>query len=563
MKKITIGTNGESFDLDLLLQTRCLIQANSGGGKSWALRKMVEETYGKVPIIMIDPEGEFASLREQYDFLLVGKDGEIPADVRSASMLAEKLLELNASAICDIYEMRVGDKHLWVKNFLEALINAPKKLWHPVIIVIDEAHLFAPEKGQGESIAYESVIDLASRGRKRGFCLVAATQRLGKLSKNVSAELQNVMIGSTFQDIDRKRAAETLGIPKSEERQFSTDMKVLEPGMFYALGRAISKERIILAVGPVSTTHPQSGKKYKMAPPPASAKVTAMLSELKDLPAQAEEKAKNEAELRKEIAELKRQLKAVPVAKSEIKEVNVMDEKQVRRLETTYKSINGELEKHRTSLDILQKNIIEVNEFVLKALGSVQRSAPVLKEVNRNVPESYFHKGVADTREKYLLAPAKTDFKPGKAEMAILSVLAQYPQGKSKTQVAILAGYSHGGGSFNNAIYSLRSKGFLTGDSGNMQITREAVTLFGPFKSLPTGVELFLHWMDQLGKAEKEILDVLWKNYPQEMTKEEIAGKTASNYAPDGGSYNNAIYRLRSLELINGRGKMKASKDLF
>lgn len=44
-----------------------------------------------------------------------------------------------------------------------------------------------------------------------------------------------------------------------------------------------------------------------------------------------------------------------------------------------------------------------------------------------------------------------------KAERLILTALAQYPQGRSKTQVAILTGYTHPGGGFNNALAAFRS----------------------------------------------------------------------------------------------------------
>jgi hypothetical protein len=37
-----------------------------------------------------------------------------------------------------------------VKLFLEALVDAPKQLWHPVLVVLDEAHVFCPEKGQAK-----------------------------------------------------------------------------------------------------------------------------------------------------------------------------------------------------------------------------------------------------------------------------------------------------------------------------------------------------------------------------------------------------------------------------
>src|SRR6185437_8483952 len=150
MSHIIIGKAGEknvSIDLDVLLRTRLLVQANSGKGKSWLLRRLAEQLFGKVQVIIIDPEGEFSTLREKYGYVLVGKGGETPADPRSAALVAEKLLELNASAVCDIYELKAEARHRWVKAFLDSLVNARKELWHPCIVVVDEAHVFAPEKG--------------------------------------------------------------------------------------------------------------------------------------------------------------------------------------------------------------------------------------------------------------------------------------------------------------------------------------------------------------------------------------------------------------------------------
>ncbi len=80
------------------------------------------------------------------------------------------------------YELHHHERKHFVKLFLESMINAPKELWHPVMIVVDEAHVFAPEKGQSE--AMDAVIDLATRGRKRGYCAVLATQRVSKLHSN-------------------------------------------------------------------------------------------------------------------------------------------------------------------------------------------------------------------------------------------------------------------------------------------------------------------------------------------------------------------------------------------
>ena len=263
------------IDLDTLLETRLLIQANSGGGKSWNIRKLLEDTHGKVQQIVLDIEGDFASLREKYDFILAGKGGDIEASPKTAALLAHKVLELNVSIIIDLYELKLAERIEFVAKFLESMIDAPKNLWHPVLVVIDESHIFCPQTGKCESSA--SVIDIATRGRKRGFCAVLATQRLSKLNKDVAAECLNKMIGRTGLDIDMRRASEELGLSKSK----MTSLRDLEPGQFYSFGPAFSKKVELIKIGAVKTRHPKVGSRLGLySPVPPTAKIRTILSKL-------------------------------------------------------------------------------------------------------------------------------------------------------------------------------------------------------------------------------------------------------------------------------------------
>src|SRR5256884_2661050 len=246
-------SNQTSIDLPTLIDTRLLIQANSGGGKSWLLRRLLEQSHGKVQQIVIDLEGEFATLREKYDYVLAGKEGDTPAEPNSAALLARKLLELNVSAIIDLYELHYQERKHFVRLFLESMINAQKILWHPCLVVIDEAHKFCPEKEPSE--ASNAVIDLATLGRKRGFCAILATQRLSKLHKDAAAECNNKLIGRTGLDVDRKRASEELGFTTKEQ---AIEPRNLAAGEFFAFGSAISQEVIQVDIGEVKTTHPKA-----------------------------------------------------------------------------------------------------------------------------------------------------------------------------------------------------------------------------------------------------------------------------------------------------------------
>ncbi|MEK6878380.1 MAG: DUF87 domain-containing protein [Nanoarchaeota archaeon] len=141
-----IGKNAETgedveVNLDKLIDSRAIITSSSGGGKSWTARKFLQESHGKVQQIILDWEGEYSNLREKFDYLLIGKGGEIPANIRTAEILAKKLMELKVSAIIDLSELSKHERILFVKRFLDSLLNLPKELYdHLVMLIIDEAH---------------------------------------------------------------------------------------------------------------------------------------------------------------------------------------------------------------------------------------------------------------------------------------------------------------------------------------------------------------------------------------------------------------------------------------
>lgn len=312
MTKMVLGTwaDGGDVKLDLarLLLTRMLIQANSGNGKSWALRRLFERAAGLVQQIIVDPEGEFASLREKHDFVIIAANGgDAVAHPRTAALLAIRLLETEASAILDISELKAADRHAFVRLLFESLIDAPKNLRHPVLVELDEAQIFAPEKGQGESEATDSVIDMATRGRKRGLCLIAATQRISMFHKGVAAELKNRMIGGTSLDVDVKRAAFDLGMSAKDTL---AALRAFEPGNFFAYGPAFGQlEPRQFLTGDVETSHPKVGHR-QAAPPKPTAAIVALLPKLADLAKEAEERARSMDDLKRELSQVRRELSA-------------------------------------------------------------------------------------------------------------------------------------------------------------------------------------------------------------------------------------------------------------
>ena len=89
-----------------------------------------------------------------------------------------------------------------------------------------------------------------TRGRKRGFCGILATQRISKLHKDAAAEANNKMIGRSALDVDMKRSADELGFSGRDDQH---RLRTLKPGEFFCFGPALSDTVIEATVGDITT----------------------------------------------------------------------------------------------------------------------------------------------------------------------------------------------------------------------------------------------------------------------------------------------------------------------
>src|SRR4029079_17703917 len=60
-----------TLNIEKLLEARLLIQGASGAGKSWTMRRLLEQSAGRIQQLVIDPEGEFKSLADELGYLYI------------------------------------------------------------------------------------------------------------------------------------------------------------------------------------------------------------------------------------------------------------------------------------------------------------------------------------------------------------------------------------------------------------------------------------------------------------------------------------------------------------
>lgn len=567
MPKATIKLNNDtSIDLARLISSKAIVYANSGYGKSWLLRRILEQSFGKIQQIVLDTEGEFATLREKYDYVLIGKGYDIAADPKTAARMAHRLLEEKVSAIIDLYELDPIDRERFVENFTNALTNAPKNLWQPCLVFYDEAQEYAPERGTtSRSLSCaEALVRFAKKSRKRGFCPIFATQRLSDLSKSVVATCNNKMLGQASLDVDMKRVGAELGFTTKEQM---LSLRDLEPGDFYVFGPALSKVVTRIHVGGIETSHPDSSKlggKIGKKVAPASARVKKALARLADLPAEVAEEANTIAGLKATISELKKHRCPVVATPRDINP-DVLDKALRARTEYMVRGFEKERGQWKT---------------LTNSLWGAMRNATKLLAVELKMPEAFVAGAIlSKIPDKALIVPKApvapapilgtrpdvviTDeaAKPiGSGEIKILTAIAQHEGGISREHLTVLTGYKRS--SRDAYIQRLRNRGLVNFAGDFLTATQEGIDMLGPdFEPLPTGEALREHVLRTLPEGEKKILGILIEAYPESVEREALSNAVGYQRS----SRDAYLQRLKARKLVEdvGRGSVKAAAKLF
>jgi DNA helicase HerA-like ATPase len=221
--------------------------AGKGGGKSNLNALLCELAHDSMmPFMAIDPNGDLDSLQELGDdVLVIGKtnrqglrqaDYDIEAINRDpADYIRDYMLDQGFSLVLDLSgklpEAKAEIVSIWLSTWYT--LSEDDRYRRPTMLVIDEAHIFAPQSKPSEAQAacLKAMSLIASDGRKRGIAAVYVTQRMAFINKDVVG-LSNVwLVGyTTFYD-DYKRMKLYLPDAASYDRLSS-----LKSGQFYLVG---------------------------------------------------------------------------------------------------------------------------------------------------------------------------------------------------------------------------------------------------------------------------------------------------------------------------------------
>jgi hypothetical protein len=170
-----------------VLTGRTFLSGKSGSGKSNSASVVIEELLDReFPILIVDTDGEYWGLKEEYEILHVGADEECDLQVGAehAEKLASLALEENVPIILDVSGyLDEGEASDIVRETARHLFAKEKKLQKPFLLVVEEVHEYIPEGG-GISETGEMLVKIGKRGRKHGLGIMGISQRPADVKKD-------------------------------------------------------------------------------------------------------------------------------------------------------------------------------------------------------------------------------------------------------------------------------------------------------------------------------------------------------------------------------------------
>ncbi|PIN99804.1 hypothetical protein COT72_04415 [archaeon CG10_big_fil_rev_8_21_14_0_10_43_11] len=226
-----------SLNAEEVVTSRTCVTAQSGAGKSYLIGVLCEELLKKEwPFCIIDPEGEYSSLKQKFNLLWVGgENSDVPLETCDLAKLAKTAITDYYPLILDVSEAK--NPKAVVNTFCEHLFQAETKLRKPYLLIVEEADKFAPQKGNND---VRIIHDIARRGRKRGLGLLLATQRPAFIDKDVLSQCNNQMIGK----LTLKNDLDAVKLFFESTQELKTLM-TLEPGYFYFMGDFVDTKALI------------------------------------------------------------------------------------------------------------------------------------------------------------------------------------------------------------------------------------------------------------------------------------------------------------------------------
>ena len=578
---INIGTDaiGRAFALPLNAVTEKLaFLGRTGAGKTYAAGKVAEEMLAaKAQVVILDPVGNWYGLRLAKDGVspgisipvFGGLHGDVPLEPTAGALLADLIVDRGISVIMDVSQFEHDtDKSRFAAAWSNRFFFRKKAEPSAVHVILEEAQEFIPEKQQrGEELMLHAFHRMWKLGRNFGIGGSLISQRPQEVSKK-ALNLSECVFAFQLTGPHERDAIEKWTAEKGVDEDINAILPKLPKGTARVWSPSWLQIAENIAIGEKETFNASATPEVGRA---AIARELAPvdLEQIRKAMAATIERAKADdpRELRNEIANLRKQLKATPVAKPIQQTASSKEELSAEHSRGWKGGIaHAEREAYnsrRTAWRAL-KRVQEANDRTAKAvmeeLAYYPESGPEKPKAGECAPVRAVVAPIAAVAKVARRMPlteysqptiAETDGALSTPEQRIIDALAWLESiGVAEPEnpaVSFVAGYTLNGSYF-NARGALRGRGLLVYlDGSRLQLTNDGRAR-ARMPEVPGDAEALQNQvLSKLPTQEQRVLKPLIEAYPESVDNAALA--QAANYTLNG-SFFNARGRLKSLGLV-------------
>ncbi|UPJ55386.1 DUF87 domain-containing protein [Bradyrhizobium sp. 192] len=563
------------------LGQHALLLGKTRSGKSSKMRLIVEHFLDqKIPVCVIDPKGDWWGLKSSadgkkagYPIIIFGTEHARHADIRinarSGAGVAELVATGNRPCLIDLRGMRVGERAQFFIDFASTFFTHARG--HRVL-AIDEVHNFAPQgkipdPQTGEMLHWAN--RLISEGAGMGITMLSASQRPQKVHKDYVTSHETLIATRVIHKLDREAIKDW--IDACGDPALGREVLGSLAGMQRAEAWVYSPEA---GFGPEQLTFPlfKTFDSFKPQSDKAPAKLKGWAQvDLVEVQGKLtkvieEAKANDPKELKKRIAELEQRLKKAPPAPAtDPADIGMAELRGYKRGLQECAVAYGAFAKILGLIQApLERAIADTEKRHAIVVEQLQKSGQqAVKQAAVDAPKREPAASAGNAR-KSSPAPAGGDGDVSGPEQKILDAIRWWNvlgiAAPSHAQTAFIAGYSHKSGSWATYLSRLRTKGLIEG-RGDLVLTDQGAAIAAEPETPPSTEALHRAVLGKIDGPMQRILGPLLEAYPNGLSHLEAAEK--AGYSHQSGSWATYLSRLRSLDLIAGRGELKAEPWLF
>jgi hypothetical protein len=556
------------------------IVATRGAGKSYASAVLIEEAIGAgVQVLVLDPAGVYHGLRSDAEggsdglavYVLGGAHGDVALEEGAGALIADVVVESGHSFVLDLSDFGKGQARRFVADLLERLYQRKGRQKTNLMLVIDEADEFAPQRQAKMSVdsarclgAVETVV---KRGRSRGVGAVLITQRTQALNKDVLDLVDTMLAMRLGAPRSRKTVSEWLEVKEgTDEQGVIGSLSRLPTGTAWVWSplRGLLKQ---VAIRRIRTFDSYQTPKPGQVRPEARSRAELDLDSLGEQMRSTVERARENdpALLRKRLADAEQlahhQAREIDAMQAEldnpkveyqdcIVHVPLLTEEERSILDHARKAIEGLGEQLANVATVLDERLNAISERA----GAAARLEILADPPRLVVPPEPPRGPTRESKESVGVAAAESNGEVTKPQQKLLDAIAWWGsigvRAPLRGQVAFVAGYSHPQSrGFRDPLYGLNAAGFVEyPDTGHVALTRDGERWARVPDRTPTEADLQERIFSVLPKQSERMLRLLVASH-NDLTRDELAGQLGYSHSQSRG-FRDPLYKLHALGLV-------------